>query len=916
MTTMGKALSMYVTTPVTTLATTAVKASIEYESAFTDVRKVTDATEEEFSELSDSIKDMSTHLAASTTDIASVVTSASRLGIATEDLMDFTEVMINLGNSTDMTADDAATSIARFANIMGMSSDEYENLGSTLVALGNNYATTESEIMEMSLRLAGAGKQVGLSESEILGFSAALSAVGIEAQMGGSSMSKALIKMEVASATGGQALEDFGTVCGMTGDQFKVLWDSDPAAAFQAFITGLAQMDDEGISAIAVLEEIGISEIRLRDTLLRATNATELFADTQETAAEAWEENTELSTVAEQRYATTASQLTNLKNSALLFAQTIGDDLNPIIRQLIEGAGEIIDKIMELDSSQRLQIIKWAAIAAAVGPVLLILGKVTKTIGNVSKGIGAFATAVGQAGGGFSGFISTLSKSPAVWVAVAAAAVVATAAIIDYASGAKQAREALEGMKQTAEDWKNTAASTFYGSSKGLSFFGMSTDDFKTSGDDGISSAEDWLSGLLVVWTDGKKETDAIVNEWTDSWKALTQTTREGLTDLKAQSDANGYTSLSAQMQADLDSLDSMDTEISKLLKRRQSKLFTADDETRLQELVNQRNSIMVKYHLVADEDETDGFDTIRQKLQAEVARAQARGASDADVSVYENAVVAAAQGMSAVNQELNDQYDSEYALIQLITNETEREAALANLNAQYNADRKAAAVEYAELLRDTMMPVWNQDDIQEAGGQIDTLLLKLREYSMAGENEKPALLADLQELTASMDEGSLTEYLSLLTQLQSLMDSGMTEAEIQALFPEIDFSAGLDQFAGIADYLDLIKEDLPGLYSMFGEAIPEEVLTIATDLDMTGAQARWTEFASNPGAITTDAIISSMTTAENAAVVQVSVDAFIAKFFTTDETDRTALTAEGLVAFVAAYAEQTTGADVSGLTP
>ena len=646
MTTMGKALSMYVTTPVTTLATTAVKASIEYESAFTDVRKVTDATEEEFSELSDSIKDMSTHLAASTTDIASVVTSASRLGIATEDLMDFTEVMINLGNSTDMTADDAATSIARFANIMGMSSDEYENLGSTLVALGNNYATTESEIMEMSLRLAGAGKQVGLSESEILGFSAALSAVGIEAQMGGSSMSKALIKMEVASATGGQALEDFGTVCGMTGDQFKALWDSDPAAAFQAFITGLAQMDDEGISAIAVLEEIGISEIRLRDTLLRATNATELFADTQETAAEAWEENTELSTVAEQRYATTASQLTNLKNSALLFAQTIGDDLNPIIRQLIEGAGEIIDKIMELDSSQRLQIIKWAAIAAAVGPVLLVLGKVTKTIGNVSKGIGAFATAVGQAGGGFSGFISTLSKSPAVWVAVAAAAVVATAAIIDYASGAKQAREALEGMKQTAEDWKNTAASTFYGSSKGLSFFGMSTDDFKTSGDDGISSAEDWLSGLLVVWTDGKKETDAIVNEWTDSWKALTQTTREGLTDLKAQSDANGYTSLSAQMQADLDSLDSMDTEISKLLKRRQSKLFTADDETRLQELVNQRNSIMVKYHLVADEDETDGFDTIRQKLQAEVARAQARGASDADVSVYENAVVAAAQGI------------------------------------------------------------------------------------------------------------------------------------------------------------------------------------------------------------------------------------------------------------------------------
>ena len=59
----------------------------------------------------------------------------------------------------------------------------------------------------------------------------------------------------------------------MTEAQFKALWDADPATAFQAFIVGLSQMDEQGMSAIATLEEIGISEIRLRDTLLRATNA-------------------------------------------------------------------------------------------------------------------------------------------------------------------------------------------------------------------------------------------------------------------------------------------------------------------------------------------------------------------------------------------------------------------------------------------------------------------------------------------------------------------------------------------------------------------------------------------------------------------------------------------------------------------
>lgn len=916
MTRMGKTLSMYVTTPITTLGTTAVKASMEFESAFTDVRKVTNASEAEFAELSDSIKQMSTELAASTTEIAGVVTSASRLGIQTDKLMDFTRVMIDLGNSTDMTANDAATSIARFANIMGMSADQYENLGSTLVALGNNYATTESEIMEMSLRLAGAGKQVGLSEAQVLAFSAALSAVGIEAQMGGSSLSKALIKMEVAAATGGQALTDFATVCGMTEEQFKTLWAADPAAVFQSFITGLAQMDDAGISAIAVLDEIGISEIRLRDTLLRATNATELFSNTQNTANAAWKSNTELSYVAEQRYATTASKLTNLKNSALLFAQTIGDDLNPTVQKLIEGAGEIIDKLMALDSTQRMQIIRWAAIAAAIGPVILITGKVTKSIGTVSKGLGTFATAVGKAGGGFKGFMSVLTKSPAFWFAVAAATIAATAAIIDYASGTKQAREALEGMKKTAEDWKNTAADTFYGRSNGgLAFFGMSTDDFQKESAHSIQAANDWYTGLIAVWTDGKRETNAIVREWTDSWMQLTAGTREGLAGLKENADANGYTGLSAQIQADMDTLDAMDKEIAALLKKRQSKYFTEEDQRRLQELIAARGDIEIKYHLV--EADAGGFDTIRDKMAAEVARARARGQNDADVTVYQNAIAAAGQGMAAVNAQIDAQYDKEYALIQLIEDSTERQAAMDDLNARYLEQRRQAVQEYGETLAGFVMPVWNSESMQTAGDQMDRLVQLMRQYSSADAADQPGILTQMEALTSEMDEGTLAEYYGLLTQIQSLLDSGLSEAEVQALFPEIDFSSALEQLASIQTFLSTRQTELPGLASMFGEALPEEVLTIATDLDLTGAQARWAEFAANPGAITTDAVIQSYSEAENAAKQQPTVDAFVAKYTEIPEgADKSALTPTGLLAYVTTYAEATTGTDVSALTP
>lgn len=908
MTAAGRTLTAVMTTPILGLGATAVKASIGFESSFASVRKTVDATEAEFDQLAATSKHMSTEVAAGTNEINEVMAAGGQLGVATEHLSDFTRVMIDLGNSCeDLSADEAATTIAQFANIMGTSQSQFSNIGSTLVDLGNNFATTEKPIMEMAHRMAGAGKQVGLTEAQVLGFAAALSSVGIEAQMGGSAFSKALVKMEVASATGGEALEDFGKVAGMTAQQFKALWDNDPAAAFQAFIVGLSKLDDEGESAIKTLSDIGINEIRLRDTLLRATNATELFSRAQNMANTAWKDNTALATEAEKRYATTASKLTNLKNKALLFGQQIGDDLNPTIQRLIEGADNLLGKFLQMDEAQRKQIIRYAAIAAAIGPVLLLFGKVTKGIGSISTGIGKFATAVGKAGGGIKGFLSVLGSSPAVWLAVAAATIYATVAIADYVSGAKKAREALKGMQETADKWKSTAAETFYGNSKGLSFFGMSKEDFIKD----KQSAQEWLNGLIAVWTDGEKESNEIVAHWTDSFKSLTDSTRTELQALKDTADKSGYTSVSQGLAADIQALDQMDTEIERLLKKRQNGFLTEKEKIRLQELIDTREAIEIKYHLTPEE--TGGFETIAQKVEAEVARAQARGKTDADTSVYENAVKAAAEGMAAINAQIDERYDKEYGLIQLIEDETERQKALEDLNSRYNEERKAAAQEYAETLASIVMPVWNQPEIQQASQQVDELFIKLREYSMAGESEKPALLADLQALSSSMDEGALAEYLSLMTQIQSLLDSGMSEAEVQTLFPDIDFSTQLDQFAGIVSYLDLIKTDLPGLYSMFGEALPEEVLKIATDLDMTGAQARWDEFAQNPGAITTEAIITGLS-AENQ---QVKVDAFISAYTEVPEGASTAsLTPKGLIAYVEKYAEVTGGADVSGLTP
>lgn len=63
-----------------------------------------------------------------------------------------------------------------------MSASDYSKLGSVVVALGNNFATTEADIVSMASRLAATGELTGLSEAQIMGLATAMSSVGIEAE--------------------------------------------------------------------------------------------------------------------------------------------------------------------------------------------------------------------------------------------------------------------------------------------------------------------------------------------------------------------------------------------------------------------------------------------------------------------------------------------------------------------------------------------------------------------------------------------------------------------------------------------------------------------------------------------------------------------------------------------------------------
>jgi TP901 family phage tail tape measure protein len=324
-----------------------VQASMDFESALTGVAKTTDLTDEELADMSDAIKAMSTEIPASTTEIAAVAEAAGQLGIQKDALLDFTRVMTMLGTATNMTAEDAATALARFANITGMSADNYDRLGAVIVDLGNNFATTESEITQMGTRLASGGRLAGLTEPQIMALAAAMSSVGIEAEAGGTAMTQTLNAIEKAVATGEDSLQSFADVAGMSADSFAEMWNTDALGALTAFIRGLGNLDEQGESAVLVLEDLGLTGIRQSNMLKSLALAADQMDSAVQTANTAWDENIALTNEANKRYATTQSKLDMMQNAYNNLKVAVGDAFTPALRDAYDAGTDVLNVLGE-----------------------------------------------------------------------------------------------------------------------------------------------------------------------------------------------------------------------------------------------------------------------------------------------------------------------------------------------------------------------------------------------------------------------------------------------------------------------------------------------------------------------------------------------------------------------------------------
>ena len=357
---------------------------IQFESAFAGVEKTVDATDAEIQQFRSGIRDMAKEIPQTAAEISSVAEAAGQLGIQNEYILGFSRTMSDLGVATNMSATEAATSLARLANITQMPQENFDRLGSTIVALGNNLATTESEITEMGLRLAGAGSQVGMTEAQIMGLAGAISSVGIEADAGGSSISTVITKMQLAVEQGGESLEEFANVAGMSAEEFQQAFRDDAAQALVAFVEGLGSMESRGQSAIATLNDMGITEIRQRDALLRLAGAGDVLSESLGIATQAWDENNALTNEAEKRYQTLESRIQILKNNVDDFAISLYDGIRDPMAEVVSDS---IGYVQRLQSA-----FETGGISAAAAELGEVFDDVTDDIAGTSKAAAGLVT--------------------------------------------------------------------------------------------------------------------------------------------------------------------------------------------------------------------------------------------------------------------------------------------------------------------------------------------------------------------------------------------------------------------------------------------------------------------------------------------------------------------------------------------
>lgn len=395
------------------LAGASVKASLDFETAFTGVEKTVNASRAELDELRATIRAMSREIPVTAVELARIGQIAGQLGVqGTDNIARFIDTVARIGVATDLSTEEAAVGFARLSNIMGFPIERVDQLASAVVALGNNVAANEGEILDFALRISGAGRLVGLTEGQVLSLSAVLPELGIQAEAGGTAVQRALLKINEAVAAGGDDLALLAKVSGQTVAEFTQQWGTDAFGAFTNFVAGL---NTTGADASLILDELGIGGQRGARTMLALAQNADLLADRLAIANPEFQNAVALTNESARAFSTGASQIQVFKNRITDAMITAGDAIKVQLLAALAGLNAwfdangpkliafwkaiqptVVDFGRSVQNTARVVVFLGSKIAQVVEFGINAWNSLPEPVRAVAKAIAAVATPIGQ----------------------------------------------------------------------------------------------------------------------------------------------------------------------------------------------------------------------------------------------------------------------------------------------------------------------------------------------------------------------------------------------------------------------------------------------------------------------------------------------------------------------------------------
>lgn len=359
----GKKLMLGVTAPLVGLGLAAVKVGSEYEASMSKVQAISGATGSEMQQLEDIAREMGATTRYSASEAADALSYMALAGWDTERMVAALPSVLNLATAGQLDLAQASDIVTDMMSMFGMEADEASRATDVFASAQANSNTSVEQLGEALKNTGSMAAAAGQSLEDTSAVLGILADNGIKGGEAGTALNAMFMDLQSAAKDGAVAIGDSSVaIYDAEGNMRSIV---DIMKDFESATEGMTQEQrNNELASIfqrrslkgvnTIMNEGTDSLVDLQNELYNSTGAAENMASTMDDNLQ--------------------GSFYNLKSALEEVALSFMDFAGGPIRSLIDGITDVVRWFGELDPAVQQWIAIIATAAAAVGPLLFVIG--------------------------------------------------------------------------------------------------------------------------------------------------------------------------------------------------------------------------------------------------------------------------------------------------------------------------------------------------------------------------------------------------------------------------------------------------------------------------------------------------------------------------------------------------------------